>query len=231
MKLKIDPLIFNKFPEAKIGVLVVRDISNTNSSVDFVSLLRSTEEFVRKNYTLESVINHPKIVDWRNAYRSFGFKPSEYRCSLEALLRRVLNNKEIPSINPLVDIYNVISLKYLLPAGGGNVDSIEGNMNLTFAQGNERFVMLGQTNTTSLIPGEVIYQDNKDVLCRAWNYRESEKSKIKLETKNAYFILEGLQNTSLEEIEQGLEEMANLMHSFNQSCTSYSYILDKCKPL
>ncbi len=41
-----------------------------------------------------------------------------YSCSADALRKRVLRDGALPSIDPVVDLYNAISLAYALPVGG-----------------------------------------------------------------------------------------------------------------
>lgn len=229
MKIKIDPRIIKLFPNTKIGVLIAENLDNKIIPEEITMLTRQTEAELCKKHTLEDVASIPKIMDWREAYRLFGCKPSEYRSSIEALLRRVLQAKQLPSINPIVDIYNLISIKYMLPAGGGDLDKIKGTINLTIAQGTEHFVMLGSSSPVPIKSGEVIYSDDNEVLCRAWNYREADKTKITEETKNVYLLLEGLEHTSNEEITTALSEMTTLISSYCQG-SSKKFVLDKNNP-
>jgi DNA/RNA-binding domain of Phe-tRNA-synthetase-like protein len=79
---------------------------------------------------------------WREAFQKFKIKKG-VRSSIEALLKRVHNGNHIGTINPLVDIYNSISLKYALPCGGEDIDTFAGNVKLTKALGSEQcFKML-----------------------------------------------------------------------------------------
>lgn len=229
MNIKIDPLIIKNFPEVKIGVLIGKNVNNSKHFSEITNLLRQTEEELRTKYTIENIATVPKIVDWREAYRSFGCKPSEYRSSIEALARRVLQSKPLPTINPLVDLYNIVSMKYMLPAGGGNLDTIFGDIVLTFAQGTEEFTMLGQDKPTTVKHGEVIYRDEQKVLCRAWNYRESDQTKITENINDVYLLLEGLQHTSHEEMVNALCELNKLV---SQYCggTFKVFVLDKNNP-
>jgi len=229
MNIKIDPSIIAQFPEVKIGLLIGENLDNLKSLEEITALLRRAEEEIRSKYTLENVTTVPKIIDWREAYRIFGFKPSEYRSSIEALLRRILQSKQLPRINTLVDLYNLISVKHILPAGGGNLDAIAGTILLTKAQGTEQFVMLGSSEPITVKPGEVIYRDKQEVLCRAWNYRESEKTKITENTNNAYLLLEGLQHTSHKEMTEALSELNRLV---SQYCggTLKQFVLYKGNP-
>lgn len=213
MKITIDPIIIKQFPDVKIGVLIAENVNNKNSCPKIAEFTQQAEESIRKTITLENLSALPKINDWREAYRAFGCKPSEYRSSIEALLRRILQGKQLPSINPIVDIYNLVSIKYLLPAGGGNLDKIKGDIQLTKATGTEHFVMLGSSTPTPVNSGEIVYVDDKEVLCRAWNYRESDTTKITDDIQNVYLLLEGLQHTSEEEITHALSELTVLISS------------------
>ncbi len=214
------------FPDVKIGVLIAREIDNEVQSGEIPLLLRRAEEEIRKKYELEQLAALPKIADWREAYRKFGFKPSSHRSSVEALLRRILQGKELPSINALVDLYNLISIQHVLPAGGDDLDQVEGGITLTIADGTERFVMLGADKAEEIKKGEVIYRDDLEVLCRSWNYRECEKSKITEKTKNVCLVLEGLEHTSNEEISQALSELKMLVGSFCRG-NAQEFLLDK----
>lgn len=222
----INPTIIQKFPHAKFGVLVGQNLDNTHPSPEIAALLRTVESDLRQKYTAEQILTLPKIIDWREAYRQFGFSPSSHRSSIEALLRRVVQGKELPSINPLVDLYNYISLKHLLAAGGDDLEKLEGRLFLTLADGTEKFIMLGTDKPEPIKKGEVIYRDDKEVTCRSWNYRECEKTKITPSTHHVCLILEGLEQTSADEIKAGILELKSLLSKYC-SGSYQEYFLDK----
>jgi lysyl-tRNA synthetase class 2 len=210
----ISPPILEKYPLAKFGVLVGKEVNNQLPSPEITALLRSIEAELKTKYTPDTLPTLPKIADWREAYRQFGFSPSAHRSSVEALLRRVIQGKELPSINPLVNLYNYISLKYLLPAGGDDLDKVEGELFLTFADGTEQFIMLGSDKPEPIKKGEVIYRDQKEVTCRSWNYRECEKTKITTNTRHVCLILEGLEHTAASEIRAAIGELKALLTKY-----------------
>lgn len=214
MHFKIDSKIIKQFPDVKIGILIGKNINNTGSSDVIDSLLPGVVDRLKAEYKVDEITSIPKIKDWRNAYKLFGCKPSKYHSSIESLLRRVLKGKPLPSITPLVDCYNYISLKYFLPAGGGDLDTITGNIQLTIAKNDEKFMLLGTSSFETIPKGEIIYKDKDKILCRAWNYRESEQSKITRDTQNVYLALEGLSHTSYEEMKKVLEELQKLLFQY-----------------
>ncbi|HEY5236066.1 MAG TPA: amino acid--tRNA ligase-related protein, partial [Rhabdochlamydiaceae bacterium] len=212
----IDPAITASYPHAKMGVLICKGLSNEGSYPEIEALLRATEEEVRQKYTVEGLATLPKIADWREAYRKFGFSPSAHRSSVEALLRRVLQGKQLPSISPIVDLYNIVSMKNVLAAGGDDLDKVEGGITLTVADGSELFVMLGTDKPEPIKKGEVIYRDDKEVLCRSWNYRECEKTKITPATKNVCLVLEGLEHTKTDELHVAISNLKQLLQKYCQ---------------
>ncbi|MEX0961937.1 MAG: lysine--tRNA ligase [Simkaniaceae bacterium] len=214
MTFHLSPEIKEKFPHVKIGLLIVRGANNHTSQPEVLELFRKEEEALKKRYSLEGLSEIKKIQDWRGAYKAFGFKPNKFRSSIESLIRRVLQGKELPDINPLINLYHLISLRHALAVGSVDLDKIEGTISLTIADGSEPFQMLKEEESISVEPGEVIYRDEKEVLRRGWNYRECEKSKITHETSKAAFILEGLENTTKEEIKLALFELKTLIEKY-----------------
>ncbi|MBW3004790.1 hypothetical protein KY310_03080 [Candidatus Woesearchaeota archaeon] len=214
MKFKIDSQIIEKFPGVNIGLVIVKGIDNAGKNEEINQVLRSAEAEARSKLQLESLTTNPRIDAWRKAYASFGSKPKTYKNSVEALLRRVLKNDELPDISKIVNIYNLMSLKHIVPAGGDDIDHIEGDIRLTIAQGGEPFTLLGNRQKETAEPGEVIYRDDKEVLCRRWNWRECDKSKMTEETKNVTLVVEGLPPVTKEEIDQIIKELAELVQKY-----------------
>jgi len=214
MKIKLDQPLIDQFPHVKIGILTIRGADNKTPQPELLKLLREEENQVRERLSTETLTDDQKIADWREAYRTFGFKPSKYRPSVEALLRRVLQGKELPDLSPLVNIYTLISIKHTLPAGSDDLDHISGPIRLTMAEGTETFHMLGAEEAITVEKGEVIYRDDDEVLTRAWNYRECEKSKITPESTNVNLVIEGLEHTTRAEMKQALQEMKALVQQF-----------------
>ncbi len=66
----------------------------------------------------------PSLVAWRAVFRSFGVDPTQYRSAAEALLRRLTKKGDIPSINLLVDLGNLVSIRYALPVAVFDTSSL-----------------------------------------------------------------------------------------------------------
>jgi DNA/RNA-binding domain of Phe-tRNA-synthetase-like protein len=214
MKFSVDPQIFERFPSLILGVVSVIGIDNRGESGELKTLLQESEAEIGRNYLSESLSQHPKIQAWRRAYSEFGAKPKKYKSSVESLYRMVLKGDGLKPINKLVDIYNFVSLKHMLPLGGDDLDKIDGDIRLQMAKGGEPFIPLHSQETEPARPGEVVYSDDKEILCRRWNWRECDKTKMTEETSNAVLVVEALPPSARNDVETAAEELSRLVHQF-----------------
>jgi len=212
MKFKIEGKIFKKFPSLNIGVLVCKNINNQGESTEILDLLADQSNQILKEHSVETLKENSKIQVWKDAYRSFGAK--KYNCSIENLYRMILDGVKLKHINKIVDIYNYISLKYQVPVGGDDLDEVEGDITLRFALGDEVFIRLNSDVIDHPKEGEIIYSDDKEVLCRRWNWRECNKSKMTEDSKNIMLVVEGLSPINLEDIQVILEHLSKLIKKF-----------------
>jgi arginyl-tRNA synthetase len=214
MKFVIDPKIFEEFQNLKIGVITAKNIDNSRRISAIESLLRGVSVQREREYAKKSIGEDPRILRWREAYARFGAKPSKYPSSIEALLKRVIEGKDIPHINSLVDLYNHISLKYVIPVGGENMDKFYDDIRLTYAKGGECFRPINTVDIKQVKPGEIVYKDKGGVIVRRWNYREAERTKITDDTTNSLIVLEDLNDMSIEEFETMLYEFQDLIERY-----------------
>jgi DNA/RNA-binding domain of Phe-tRNA-synthetase-like protein len=206
--------IFQAFPGYVRGVVVAHEVTNGPSPDDLVDLMRKAEEGVRQRLDLGTLTEHPRIKPWREAYRSFGAKPSEYRSSIEALSRRVLRGDSLPSINALVDIGNVISLRHLVSAGGHAIDVLSSDIELRPARGDEVFVPFGSEEAEKPLPGEVVFVEGNVVLTRRWTWRQANHTLTLPETRAIEFNVDGLPPTTAAEIETACSDLMDLIDRF-----------------
>ena len=201
------------FPWARIGVVVARGVLNRyDSGSDGQARLARAGERALDHLGQVALADHPDLACWRRAYKLFG-APKGHRSSIEALVRRVASEKELRSINPLVDLYNAISLEYFLPAGGEDLDAVVGDVRLVLADGGEPFVALGAEEGDPPRQGEVIYRDDEAVICRCWNWREAQRTGLSESTENAILVLEGLDPDRDDALGEGLLALAEGVRS------------------
>lgn len=225
MKFKIEHKIFQEFPGLTIGVVICKNLNNAGNEEAVQQLLRNQEIYIRGEYNLETLPQITTIDVWRKAYSAFGAKPKEHKSSIENLYRLVLQGIHVRHINTLVDIYNFISLKHMVPIGGEDSDKTDGDVILTFADPNEPAVLLlGDKEPRPPHLGEVIYKDNVSAICRRWNWREAERTKLTVETKNCFLVIEGLPPVTRQEIENATKELTQLAQEYCGGNTTYKLL-------
>lgn len=224
-KFVIEDSFFNLFPNAKIGVVICRGIDNSiREKEQYLELISDAEKEALKHLQDAEFSNNQVIKVWREAFQKFKTKKGA-RSSIEALLKRVNNGNHIGTINPLVDIYNSISLRYALPCGGEDIDKFEGNIRLTTAVGDEEFIPLGTDENSHPYEGEVVYKDDKGAICRCWNWREAVRTMLTDNTNNAFLCIELTDESRLIEFESALKDLAKKVQD-NLGGTSKISILD-----
>ncbi len=211
-RLVIEEAFWNLFPSSVIAVAVARNVDNRWLSrkgevPSLPELLQEATARAEERFRDVELAGHAAVAPWREAYKRFG-APKGNRSSIEALLRRVKNGKPLPSINPLVDLYNMVSLSFALPCGGEDLDVSSGDVRLTLARGDELFVPLGSETNEPPLPGEVVYADDEGILCRCWNWREAERTKLTEATRNALLCIEGVDDSFALSVAEAMEELA-----------------------
>ena len=214
MKFTIAPEVFEKHPDLAIGVIVAKGLDNTRSAPEITEMLRSEEKGVCNKMDADTFKEHPALAALQEVHRGFGSNPNKFPPSIQALIKRVLKGGQLPTISPLVDLYNVISLRHVICAGAEDTDSCDGDVRLAYADGDEAFLPLGGEENDPPAEGELVYKDDLGVICRKLNWREGDRSKITDSTKNAIIILEGFPPMALSELLIALNELSELIQQY-----------------
>jgi DNA/RNA-binding domain of Phe-tRNA-synthetase-like protein len=224
-KFIIEDEFWELFPHAKFGVIVCHGIDNSIKEEDkYLDMLRNAENDALKYLDNPEFIQNKVVRVWREAFQKFKTKKGA-RCSIEALMKRVKNGNHIGSINPLVDIYNSISLRYALPCGGEDIDAFAGDNRLTKAVGDESFITYGSDKSEPPYQGEIVYKDDEGAICRCWNWRESVRTMLTENTKNAFLIIESVDEQRTKDLENAISVLAKLVQD-NLGGTFKTAILD-----
>ncbi len=181
----IDKQVWEMFPNFFISSIVVKGASN-----NFEGQVADIE-FSDKP---EKELIDAHLQSWADAYREFGEKHKKTPSSAYALIKRYDKTGELPVINPIVDLYNRISIEYGIPAGGEDIDRYQGSPRLIVSDGTDPFetTKSGEVITEHPREGEIIWRDDVGVTCRRWNWRQGPRTRIDETTNNFWFVLEAL---------------------------------------
>jgi DNA/RNA-binding domain of Phe-tRNA-synthetase-like protein len=207
--------VFELRPDYTALVIVAEGLRPGPSDEATDALLREAEAQATDTLAGRDAGELAPVAAWRAAYQAFGAKPKRTRPSVEALLRRV--EAGLPRIDRLTDIYNAISVRYLLPVGGEDLAGYRGPARLTRAAGDEPFdtVRDGEPVTGHPEPGEVIWRDDDGVTCRCWNWRQCVRTRITHATTSALFILDGLAELGPDGLVSAGQELAGQLASLH----------------
>ena len=215
-KVIVDEKFWELFPQAQINTLVIHQIDNHVDEKDdpyFAKLLSDGAKESEKFIMNESFKDNEVVDEWRQAFRKFKTKKGA-RCSIEALLKRVSQGREFSPINPLVDIYNSISLKYGVPCGGENLNAFDGDLHLGEAKGGEGFKPLGATEDAPALPGEIIYYDKSGAICRCLNWREAQRTMLTEDTTDSVLVVEAINEHQAKRADEAIVELKDLIEKY-----------------
>jgi DNA/RNA-binding domain of Phe-tRNA-synthetase-like protein len=146
---------------------------------------------------------------WRTTFRRFGANPKKTSCSVEALWKRLQKNGALPSIDPVVDLYNALSIRFGAPFGGEDAALYNGVPHLGFATGAEEFDTArdGVAVIEHPDPGEVIWRDELGVTCRRWNWRQCRRTALTGASENLWFVIDRLAPMPIDELMRAGDEL------------------------
>ncbi|MFQ6015138.1 MAG: B3/4 domain-containing protein [Anaerolineae bacterium] len=196
MLFKVDEEIFDLFPGLYLPVAVARGVDNRGEREEVAVFLKQAWRGLREGFDYPNAQSHPRIRPWREAFRRMGISGKRFRSSVEALVRRALKDDHPFSINPLVDCYNAISLKHLVPAGAFDLGAVAGDLTLRRTREGERFQEIGR-EPVPVAAGEVAYADAETILTRHFVWRQAEKGKITPTTDRVFLVAEVLGEVGL----------------------------------
>jgi len=211
MFFSIQKELFNLLPDLTIGMVAATEVDNTRPVRDVDDLLTQAIEEMKKSFVADKAQDHPRIKPWRTAFSKLGISGSKFPSSIESMAKRILKGDPFPRINPLVDLYNGVSLRYLVPMGGHDLDTLKGNIHLRFAEGSEPFTPMGGGETMVVPKGELVYRDDQEVLTRNWVWRQCEKDKATEKTKNIFIPIDVLGEVGSERAQEIIGELCHLI--------------------
>lgn len=211
MKFVIESEVFDLLPNLVIGIPIVRGFDNTKGKAESLNLLRDAEKNLQETMTLDQFWQDQRITSYIDAFKKFGTDPEIRRPAHIALAKRVLEGGQLPNINPIVNIYNTISLKYLTPFGGENLDVLKGNFRLFVAMGGEQWFPIGTDKSKPALEGELVWGDDIDLSTRALNWRQCERTKMTDETINGFFVMDGFFDVNKSIMERASKEFIDIV--------------------
>lgn len=184
-----------RFPAFRVALILCDDLTiAAERPRELDDEIAAREQAARRIFAGQELSEIPGIAAWRNAYRGFGIKKTSYRCSVERLMKNALADRPLPRINSFVDAYNAVSLQAVACIGADDRDRIDAPLAFRFARPDDTFIDMGaepgEDPNDPPKDGEVVYADQRHVLCRRWNWRQDARSIITPATRRAVLTIQ-----------------------------------------
>ena len=224
------PEIVSTYPAVVGGMIHAPGIVNGPTPPALLALYLAEQKAVAARIGNTPLSELPTLAAWRGAFRKFGVDPTQYRSASESLLRRLTKKGDIPSINTLVDIGNLVSIRYALPVAMVDLRGVAGGLSVCFAKGDEIFTPLETPEPEHPDKGEVVFVDERNIAtARRWCWRQSRESAAREDTRDVLVTVEAHHAEGRRDIEAALADLNALLDQFAPGARS-STILDAASP-
>lgn len=226
-----DAAVLERYPTIRGGVILAENLHNGPTPPALVEAFRAEQQAVLARLGDTPLSELPTLAAWRRAFSAFGVKPTQYRSAAEALLRRLTKQGDIPNLNLLVDLGNLVSIRYALPVAVCDQRAVSGGTTVCFAKGDEPFTDLGSAEVTYPDPGEVIFVDEaKLVSARRWCWRQSDQSGSREDTTRAIITIEGHHATAEQDVTAAMGDLQALLKTYVPGVRLQSALLSPRNP-
>lgn len=164
-------------------------------------------------YSLDTLKDDPLIRKYRDFFWTLEIDPTKTRPASEALIRRVLQNRSIPTINTLVDAYNLASITSGVPIAAFDSETIVGGFEMRFADKDEEFLGIGMERPAEMDGGELVVTD-AEKLVAIYPYRDAEVTKITAETGEVRLMVCGAPEVEEKVLEEAQSTVLNYVTRF-----------------
>jgi len=187
------------FPNRMSGIIA---LDRVRSDADVTKPVAQYCELASERLKQASEGEFPEIKAWRKAFSTMGLKPTQYRCASEALLRRFRKEGYLPTIHPLIDLCNAVSITFGIPIAVFDRDQIKGDLMVRQAEGSETYLTFGGDSEHPEL-GEVIFADAAcNAHARRWANRQTRLSAMSSDTTRVLIVAEALHDTAEHDISQ-----------------------------
>lgn len=196
------------------GAIVLRNVSISDTNPELRAMIVAEVQAIRSQGSqLADVRSTPEIVGFCEILKRVGVRPRKQPPSVQRLYKYLLKRGDLPSVNSLVDAYNLMSVRTKCSMGAHDLDRIAIPVELRLFGGDETFTPLGSNEAAAVIAGEYGYVDAENrVLCRL-DLLQAEFSKVTSRTSNVLLIIEGTTSHAPETVRRAFTDTITLVRT------------------
>ncbi|MFA9424425.1 MAG: B3/4 domain-containing protein, partial [Sedimentibacter sp.] len=221
--------VFDLNPNIKFGILVGKDIVNSETTAEDEERLRKAENKMREEIKPEKLRELNNVALYRDVMIKSGINPNKYPPSVEAMFKRIIKGGQLPIINALVDLCNAVSVEQGISLGGHDLNDIHEDLEVRYSKEKDIFLPFGGKEYEDVPEGELVFASGNVVQTLKWVWRQSELGKLTNESNNIFFQLVGFEYNEGSTLYKAMDDIEKLVvDRFHGSCKRY--IVDICNP-
>ncbi|HYL42624.1 MAG TPA: phenylalanine--tRNA ligase beta subunit-related protein [Ktedonobacteraceae bacterium] len=144
MQLQLEESLKTRIQGVTFGMVTINGVSVGEHDKHLWQHIEALCQRQASEFTLDRLAEYEQIAAVRGLQKSFGFDPTRYRPSSEALLRRVLKGQGLYQINTAVDVNNLCSLEFLLPMCIYDLRNVKGQIRVRIGEPGEEYPGIGR---------------------------------------------------------------------------------------
>ena len=226
MKFVVEKEVFDKLDNLCIGVVVAKGVDNSKEYKNIDKMLDESIKAAKKEFLDVKAKEDPRVIPYREGFQKVGINPNKFQCSVEAMVNSISKGRDVPHINPLVNLNNAISLKYTLPMGTHNLGLSDCDIELRFSTPEDTFLPMGSDEVESVDENELVYVVDNKVRTRRWAWRQSKEGMIDKNTSYVFFPIDGFVGFNDDKIKEAIKELEEVLKN-EFKCEVKSGFVDK----
>ncbi len=194
--------------------VILDNFDNTITDYNYSEMVIKPEtQRINELYTIETIKEDPIIAAYRKFYWThLKIDPTKIRPSGEALVRRILQGKKLPTISYFVDAYNWGSCSSLIPIGSYDLDKFSTPIIIRYAVQGEKYSAIG--GKERIMKGnEIMTVGQNDVILSQFPYRDADITKITIDTKKLIILAMGVGDVAKKAIKKGITNTLNFLRN------------------
>lgn len=200
MKITFTPAVFKKFQKMQVVFLLAKNIDNQTHLKESQEMVKDLVTLLRQTFHPDTVKNHHLISSWEVARQGFGSKAKHYHTSLEMLLRKTFQGKNIVTKDAVTNLVNFVALKHFVPLAVDDAKKIKGDLKFDIAE--------------SFQNGDIFYADRKEILGTKLDFWKNTKTQPTTHTKEVLIHFEALPPLKNDKIKEITAELGSLLEDF-----------------
>lgn len=229
MRYTVDQMVFDMNPNIKMGILIGKNLKNSETILADEERLRNAEDKMRSTVDVNQVRELPNVSLYRELMTKAGINPNKFPPSVEAMFKRILKGGQLPVINALVDLCNAVSIEQIISLGAHDLNDIHEDLEVRFSKKGDVFLPFGATEYENVDERELTFTSGNVVQTRKWIWRQSELGKTTVHSKNIFFQLVGFSSDEDSPLCKAMTDIESLVvNRFQGVCEKY--IVDSNHP-